>query len=338
MEKILNQIDKKNIHKIEYYELLNTKNTLNHINELLAELVRYSNSIECNKTEIDYKAFADQMEDIKVDLLKKDIEIIDKEIKTKEEIIKNIYDLNNKKIEINSLDKLIENVENPYQKDSLNKILLNAENDRIYFRNYADNNKKSKQHLIGTISVFGTFNKTKQKREVYDINIYDENNEETFTCSCYDFRYNSKKKNTVCKHICFIVCKICKIYNIEFFKSKKLDKNIISNLINKISDKNLLKDKTISKQFTTLSYSSFFDLLHYNSNEENNCVICYGDILEDEVNNNKCISCPKCNNIFHKECKEVWLEEHMKCAYCNNNIWKYYNELENDKSKNIVMY
>jgi len=334
----INSIHNNNKDKITYLKLINSQNKINNVNNLLTEIINAINLIDYDNSTIKYNILSNQLINLKESFIQKDITNISHEILTKENILKNLYlqNLNNKTIK--TLPELINLIDNSHQKDNLNKILLNSEKDKIYFKDYTSNTSKTSKlkNLIGTIGVLGTFNTSKNKRENYDIKIYNDLEDETFTCSCSDFKFNSKKKNTVCKHICFVVCKIGKIFNPIFFTSKKLDNDNINNLIAKLSDDNIYKDISIAKKVNSFNYKSFFNFDKFIDNECS-CVICFGDILQDEIKDDKCISCPKCLNIFHKECKDVWLEEHTKCAYCNSlNIWNHLPVLTNDKNKNIA--
>lgn len=332
----INQINNNNKDKINYLNLVDSQSKLININSLITDIINITNSIKYDNSTIKYNILSEQLLSLKESYIQKDIQNINIDIKNKEIILKNIFLQQSNKI-IKSLPELINSIENSYQVDNLNKILLNSEKDKIYFKDYNINTSKTtkNKNLIGTIGVLGTFNHSKNKRENYDIKIFNDLEDETFTCSCCDFKFNSKKKNTVCKHICFVICKIGKIYDTSFFITKKLNNEHLNILINKLSDVNIYNDKSIAKKVQTFNYNSFFNFTDYKENECS-CIVCYTEVLQDEIDNNKCISCPKCNQIFHKECMDVWLEEHTKCAYCNTeNIWNHFDELENDKDKKI---
>ena len=58
----------------------------------------------------------------------------------------------------------------------------------------------------------------------YEVKLYKHgmNEKGSFWCNCPENKFNSKKKDIVCKHICFIVCKAANILDVEYFQSKQL--------------------------------------------------------------------------------------------------------------------
>ena len=67
----------------------------------------------------------------------------------------------------------------------------------------------------------------------------------TFWCSCADHKFNSGKKNIVCKHICFIVCKVLKILQPYFFETKTLKPEHLQQLLDKFNDCTTVWDMNI---------------------------------------------------------------------------------------------
>lgn len=129
-----------------------------------------------------------------------------------------------------------------------------------------------------------------------------------FICNCGDFQFRAHKKNIVCKHISFIVCKVCKVLDHNYFKTKKM------------SDDNI---KYITEYITTESWVINKEFLINKHNKNDICVICC-----DTFNNDNVINCPKCKGYVHKKCMEVWLIRNDTCVYCRSNIFNNYEKNE----------
>jgi len=223
-----------------------------------------------------------------------------------------------------SLNDLIHDISNPYQKDILERLLISNEESQIYLSEFDTNTKK--------VTLLGTYNHKKNKREAYEVKIYD-SGKCSFWCSCPYHKFKSSKENTVCKHICFLVCKIAKHYSTEFFESKIIDKDVLDTLIDKLNGNDIWKDKCVCKKLSLLKKDHF----HNYSKEiekDDMCPICYDEFNIHQLNG--VISCPSCENYIHTECMNVWLERHNTCVYCRSDIWKYYKTVESGCEISIV--
>jgi hypothetical protein len=171
-------------------------------------------------------------------------------------------------------------------------------------------------------------------------------------CNCEDYF-----KSKFCKHICFILFKVLKIYKISLsnFQIKLINDDLqnTSYFLDKkfppldwsIFKKKFFKIKTFlnSDIFNQDYYNKFNDFYHqfyYNiykkiERSDKNCVFCMSQL-------NKGVKCPVCKNVFHTHCLVKLLNKNKKCPECNNDYWNLYHKymilLENRKIKfsNIV--
>lgn len=277
----------------DYSNIINSLN--NKLNLLIQQLFNYSDNIIELKTLI-----SDQVKKLEI--------------------------LNNQPTKnFKSLDELILNITNLEQVKRLNKILPdNQDYAKVYLQGYTNNIDEGKKNLIGTIKILGQYNFQKKERESYNIKILT-NEENTFWCSCIDHKLNSVKKGTVCKHISFIVCKVMKVFNLDFFDSKKLSETKLEELIAKFSDKSdLWKNKDYVRDIKQLTIDTF---KLFPEPIDDVCTFCY-----DQMNNDdkpKSVCCPSCKHCYHSECMDIWLENYLRCSICSSDIWKHYTSVKN---------
>lgn len=236
-----------------------------------------------------------------------------------------------------TISELISKINNEHQIAILERIKTNFEDSKIYLNNYQPNTDTSAKlrDLIGTVFVFGTFNEKKQSREQYEIKIYNilegSKQKNMFWCSCADHKFNSTKKNIMCKHICFLICKIGKFLKPEIFQTKKLSQDDLAILLTKLeSTGDIWKDLNLTKISNTINIDFFKQF----TKEVNDCCpICFDDLNED--NKPELVSCPTCKNYIHSDCISVWLEQKTNCVLCKSDIWKHYKPLLNNRTLNI---
>ena len=304
-----------------YYSSLNTTNINNNIIE------KYPDEFTPNekkKIEEEMKIAINSTERLKSiyinkkESLEKDFNEILKEIEQKEKILKESQIKNGCK----TIKELYNLLTNENQKDIFSKILNDSEYAKIYLSNYDANTDPKKTDVHGTITVLGTYNAKKQEREVYSIKIYKKSEKGTFWCSCPDHKFNSSKKNTVCKHICFIVCKILKYLNVDFFTNKTLSEEQINNLIKKLTSTDLAEiDKSLINKITKITKELFMNFTKQ-LDEGDDCPICF-ESIQQKIK----LACPACHNYIHEECALVCLETRNTCLFCMNDIWKNYKKL-----------
>ena len=150
---------------------------------------------------------------------------------------------------------------------------------------------------------------------VYTVIIDDLN----ITCDCPDI-YECNKHKLYCKHICFVISMIGKLYNVEIFLNKKLKIEekvfIILRLFNISNDPDIINDMLI-KKYNNLKLKL---LLQTNNIEPRNkcedCVVCFNTMKDNFY------TCNICSNAIHNDCLEIWLQKNKTCVFCRNTIEK----------------
>jgi hypothetical protein len=292
--------------------LLNSlKNEINKISEDYTNKINQQNVL---KNEIHQLQVTYQQKNISLTNFQNKILLIQYEIKK----------LENQTNGYKTLKDMIPDISNEYQKTILDKITSDVEYSKIYLSSYTSNDNPKKKDILGTVKVLGTYNEKKLCREEYEIKIYKESPKGTFWCNCADHKFNSTKKNSSCKHICFLVCKVLKLLKPAFFENKTLSPEEIKKLIDKLTSDTLWKDSTVAKEFEKITldtYREFTKLI------DDCCPICFNDLSDNDKP--QLLSCPTCHNYTHKECAEVWLEQKECCMICKSNIWINYNKVKN---------
>lgn len=234
-------------------------------------------------------------------------------------IIKNQKRLSNNK-SFADLEELIDNMENQDQIKRLEKILPdNQDYAKVYLQGYTPNLDAKKPNLLGIIKILGQYNFKKQEREAYEIKVM-QNEPSTFWCSCIDHKLNSAKKNTVCKHIAFVVCKVIKVLELYFFESKVLSPTHLQLLLAKFSDKSdMWKNKNLVRDIKQLTMDTF---KNFPVPVDDVCTFCY-DAMTD-VDKPLGVCCPTCSHCYHSECMDIWLENYLRCSVCSSDVWKHY--------------
>jgi hypothetical protein len=218
-------------------------------------------------------------------------------------------------------------VKNVHQKEALSKLDSALYGTEIYLSSYEKNTSqdKKKQGTEGTFTILGTLKKG-GVREEYEVKMYKPNADPkgTFWCSCPDHKFNSAKKDMVCKHICFLVCRVGKFMDVNFFNTKKLSPEQFESLQSKMENiQTVLKDPSISRPKTSITA----DLFHSCTkplDPNDICPICYDDMFDAAKQD--VLSCPTCLNYVHKSCMSVWLERKDSCVYCRCDCWKLYRQ------------
>ena len=225
-----------------------------------------------------------------------------------------------------TIDELNNKLDNEYQKDILNRIVTDREYSKIYLNSYVPNPDRTgkKKTLIGTVHILGTFNTKKQAREEYEIKLYENDPKSVFFCSCADHKSNSTKKNIMCKHISFLICKVAKILKPSVFQNKKLSDEDMAVMIAKLSgNDSIWKDTDITKLKITLEFFKQFD-----KKIDDCCPLCYNDLTDEDKP--QLLACPTCKNYIHIECADIWLERNNTCTFCKSKVWEQYKNISND--------
>ena len=231
-----------------------------------------------------------------------------------------------------TLQQLINHIDNNYQQSILNKLLTRAEEDKIYLSGYEPNIDPKKKDVIGTIKVWGSLKKG--VRESYDVKIYKNNPEKgTLYCSCADCKFNGVKKHTSCKHISFVIIRILKLLDVNFFNTKQLNESQVAQLIAKLTTDTVLKDTDITKISRIISLADY--KIFTKDNCDLDCAICCLSLEDDRNQNN--VACLNCKNEIHLECISVWLERPSNtCIFCRSDSWKYLNKVKDGQTINLL--
>lgn len=103
-------------------------------------------------------------------------------------------------------------------------------------QNFESNTTGKNPELKETIKILGNHNRSKGKREAYDIKVFDSQTKGTFWYSSTDHKFNSAKKD--------IVCKVLKILQTYYFDTKRLTAEYLAQLLGKFDiNYEILKDK-----------------------------------------------------------------------------------------------
>lgn len=265
------------------------------------------------------------------------LEIIIRDAKEKLNIFINKIDTHKIKLsntQCKSIDQLCQKITNTNQVTILNRIVTDKEYSKIYLSGYEPNTETTskKKDLIGTVKVLGTFNEKKQCREEYEIRLFRSDPKGMFWCSCADHKFNSTKKNIVCKHICFLICKIAKVLKPEVFENKKFTDIELAGLLTKLtSSGDIWQDCTIAKilgKITLDTFKLFVKAI------EDCCPVCFNDLIEEDKPN--LLACPSCKNYIHNECADIWMEQKKTCVLCKSDLWKYYDKVKTGGSVSVI--
>jgi len=157
-------------------------------------------------------------------------------------------------------------------------------------------------------------------------------NKDNIFCNCNESKFNSEI-NIFCKHICFLICCLGKIYNELIFINKKISNFELDLIKEKINYINIDTDtevtsKFLFQKFKNINFKNDNDVLFRtkkNINYDDECSICLKNF-----ENKKVISCPDCNNLIHEDCMKQWIDKNSTCIFCRSDIWKKF------KIKNLI--
>ncbi len=235
-------------------------------------------------------------------------------------------------VKYNSVTELINGINNEHQQSILYRISSDAEYAKVYLQNFTPNTDNKKKTLKGTINILGNYNKSKGIREAYEVKVFENDPKGSFWCSCADHKFNSAKKNIVCKHICFIVCKVLKILDPYFFDTKTLKQAHLLQLLDKFNiNSDIWKDKKLAR---TSNKVTIQDFKIFPEHINDTCTFCY-DEMTDADRAIAC-ACPLCKHCFHEECMDVWMEGHDKCSYCFNGFWTYFKRIRKGEKEILL--
>ena len=172
-------------------------------------------------------------------------------------------------------------------------------------------------------------------------------------CNCPDGSVGCYYYKIICKHSCFILCKVLKGNENIFNPLKKRDDIIMSDdymnslfkEFSKIKDrlqntsiakKELMdkyknhKKKDLNTNVNSNSNKPYKSIFKYDGDlsektEHDTCGICFDKLRLDKL----MALCPTCRNIVHINCMHKWMNMGKDtCVYCRSNIWKNYKNEE----------
>lgn len=165
------------------------------------------------------------------------------------------------------------------------------------------------------------------------------------TCDCPDGHVHGKKYKVKCKHICFLLFKVTKIFKLEgqqttllqqtqkpsqFFDTLRLteqEKSLIHTYF--INCPKGLINTQLQEQYQKIirQTPSQFDHRTKPFDEKDTCPICcdlYGSI--DSVK-----SCPVCQNYVHLACIKQWLVHNVTCVFCRSDCWSSFQDQQSSE-------
>ncbi len=231
-----------------------------------------------------------------------------------------------------TISDLIDSLTNEAQKLPLRRLMMRHAEDQLYLAGY-EAASPGRGDVEGTFTVLGSVRKG--TRESYNVKWYRLNAKPTsFWCSCPDHKFNSAKKNMMCKHICFLVARVARILDTGFFESKQFTAEQHAAFAAIVQNAAIFADGSRERERLATAAAGYaaaaaaatagleaardtFRVCRKPVTAEDMCPICY-DVMEDT----ECLNCPTCSNNVHRECMEVWLERNSTCVYCRSDVWR----------------
>ena len=237
--------------------------------------------------------------------------------------------------------------------------LYKATHEPLYLLDYS----MSKDNKLNSILEFKICGSTKN---IYTITLKDRR----LTCDCPDNFSGCRYYNVICKHSCFVLCKVLKC-NESIFNPLKLNNNMIMNDLyfkDILKEFSKLKDRIQTQtQTESISKKELIDKYNklqkedstYNPDEPYKSIFKYTGDLSEKADSDTCgicfnelkldklmAICPTCRNITHINCMRKWLNMGKDtCVYCRSDIWKNYKKEElkekgikpvNEKYKTLI--
>lgn len=167
------------------------------------------------------------------------------------------------------------------------------------------------------------------------------------SCNCMDARMNCRKLSCVCKHVCFVLFRVMRMEDIDFFSTMHVSASDLQNRfhLNRNGTGLLADDNTEVYQPPPVSAVSHLHNSHavemdngafsWNNvkrrpGDEDECPVCYTLLLPPSMQEDICKSdirgCPDCGNAIHKECAKKWMSMFRNrfertCVICRSGVW-----------------
>ena len=136
----------------------------------------------------------------------------------------------------------------------------------------------------------------------------------TFKCDCHN-----TNKSVFCKHICFIICYVCKLYDPDIFINLKFNSYHKIVLLLKLFTESFYKDTRVYDSYLSNKYDIVLKVINSSytntiRNKECQCAVCY-EKLDEYI-----YTCRCCNNAIHDSCSEKWSKYNNTCIFCKEYI------------------
>ena len=219
----------------------------------------------------------------------------------------------------------------------LNELLIKIPNiqqrkriEKVYNEEYyvLDSEYKEDTENILKIKISGS------KQNVYTITLDKYKN--TIICDCPDMESFSQRFDSICKHCCFTLLKIGRLFNADLLNTKFISEYDFHTILNRLKQMNTfsidsdivnlnLKMKYLGLKKSTISSTSIleeskktkFDMSEKEISDDDECPICYDYLKSGEVK-----SCLDCKNFVHLQCIKKWLEmRNTTCVLCRSKCW-----------------
>jgi hypothetical protein len=236
--------------------------------------------------------------------------------------------------------------------------ILKVYNEEYYVLDHSITEDKINIHISGSSKSVYTISITKETGKIW--------------CDCPDSKSHAARHNCICKHCCFVMLKIGKIYTSTIYQSKNCthsEQEQIITRLNKVTsaireNSNEEDDSSLVNETLKMKYLSIkdgkeekkeekmeekvevlieqkktkFDKSEKELTDEDECPICFDYLKEGEIK-----SCPDCHNYVHLACIEKWLQTKDSCILCRSHVLKTFrkdhnltqvNKKEEKKNKN----
>jgi hypothetical protein len=155
-------------------------------------------------------------------------------------------------------------------------------------------------------------------------NVYTVKYDPVLACDCPDGKIVGRGGPFLCKHVCFVICKIGKFYDQEIFETFKLSSEQGPLLEQKLmqvwnGDEGII-DMLLVDRFQKMElagHGSDGDPPGRLLSDEDECPICY-----DKLKGTSITACNECGNYVHDRCLERWLAIKSTCVYCRSFLRK----------------
>jgi hypothetical protein len=160
----------------------------------------------------------------------------------------------------------------------------------------------------------------------------------TLGCTCPDMAMNCKRVNCVCKHACFVLYRVLKHHDVEFFRrGNVLEDEELARVLQ--TARNLRSEVDPAVMFESLSLSLSDAVAARKTNQDDtfafcgdlpavaddDCPVCYDRLDHDAA---ALLTCVACRKSLHRVCMSKWLLTCQKgqktCVYCRSPAWNRY--------------